>query len=271
MRLQRQEEEEEEEEEERSSSDKARSSASGKRKTWPDARSAAGSAVTKKQKKTERRDETEAADGTLARRLQEEEEDEERRSAYIRRVGTAPPRAAAERPASTRQWKDEGRSLREEQDAEYERSLLADQIRDIERGDAEERVRRRRKMEEEEEEDGEAERRQRDAAMAGKGETIAAAIAEEPPATALGVGVATLRFAIPDGRKFDRRFLPEDVIRNVRAYLLVRLRGMGVNVRNVGLATNFPRREFGDGDDDLTLEEAGLAPRAMVMVRDLDA
>ena len=45
------------------------------------------------------------------------------------------------------------------------------------------------------------------------------------------------------------------------------LRGMGVIVRNVGLATNFPRREFGDGEDDLTLEEAGLAPRAGQKVR----
>ena len=53
----------------------------------------------------------------------------------------------------------------------------------------------------------------------------------------------------------------------LRAYLLVRLRGMGVIARNVGLATNFPRREFGDGEDDLTLEEAGLAPRAGQKVR----
>jgi hypothetical protein len=236
----------------------------------PAARPAAGSSAAGRAKwrRTGRCAEAGAADGMPppppARQQRSTREEEERRPppasaiAGGDRLGLA---AWATVGHAAMRRRREGRRLREEQDAEYENSLLADQIRDIERADAEERERR---------EEEEMKRRELARRAGGMDDSrTVVACAEEPPANA--GGVARLRFALPDGRKVDRRFLSGDTIRAVRAFLLVHFHDRGVDIRNVGLVSNFPKREFDDGEDALTLEEAGLAPQAMVMVRDLDA
>jgi hypothetical protein len=224
-----------------------------KRKAGPAASFVARSDGVKK-RKTERC-ETLEADRLLAQRLQEEERLESMQFNLTAR--------ATVKPVITQQQK-EVQSLRQEQDMEYEKALLADQIRDIERNDAEERERRK-EYEKDEMEEWDVARR---ASAMDNFRTVAAS-AEEPPANAKDV--TRLRFALPDGKKVDRRFLSEDTIHTVRAFLLVHFHDRNVHIRNVGLVSNYPKREFDEENDALTLEEAGLAPQAMVMVRDLDA
>lgn len=154
--------------------------------------------------------------------------------------------------------------LREEQDREYQEALLADQIREIEQREREERERR------EEEERVELER------LAGEKDrrrlVDAMELMEKCVEPAVGSkGMARLRFTLPNGKKVDRRFQSLDTMEVVKAFLIVHFNEQEVEMKNFGLSTNFPKKTFGEEDDNKTLEELGLAPQAVVMVQDLDA
>ena len=99
---------------------------------------------------------------------------------------------------------DEKRLLREEQDRKYRQTLLADQMKDVGRAEAKERERR-----------NETEKREMkpiETAMEASVLEDARARMEragsEPPITGgvEGASVVQLRFALPSGRKIDRRF-----------------------------------------------------------------
>ena len=173
-------------------------------------------------------------------------------------------------PAVTQQRKAE-QTLRNEQDREYEETLLADQIRDIERREVEAKERRGR----EEEEEAELLETAKQASVLDDARSRMARAGDEPPLD-YADGLARLRFNLPNGKKVDRRFRASDTIETVRAFLVVHFHEQGIKTKNpkyprLGLITNFPKREFGEKDGRLSLEEAGLAPQAVVMVQDLDA
>mmetsp|Transcript_14567 Transcript_14567/g.31397 ORF Transcript_14567/g.31397 Transcript_14567/m.31397 type:complete len:474 (+) Transcript_14567:170-1591(+) len=154
--------------------------------------------------------------------------------------------------------------LREEQDREYQEALLADQIREIEQREREERERR----EEEERVElerlaGEKDRRRLADAMELMEKCVEPAVGSK--------GMARLRFTLPNGKKVDRRFQSLDTMEVVKAFLIVHFNEQEVEMKNFGLSTNFPKKTFGEEDDNKTLEELGLAPQAVVMVQDLDA
>ena len=153
--------------------------------------------------------------------------------------------------------------LREEQDREYQEALLADQIREIERREEEERVQR------EEEERRELERMavEKEEERMGRARELMGACVEP----AGGPGTARIRFTLPNGKKVDRRFRSEETIEVLRAFLMVHFDEEGVEIKNIGISTNYPRKTFGEEDNGLSLEEAGLSPQAVVMVQDLDA
>ena len=151
--------------------------------------------------------------------------------------------------------------LREEQDREYQEALLADQIREIERREEEER----RAREEEEQKEAERLKGQKEQERMDRARQLTS---EEPAA---GPGVARIRFTLPNGKKVDRRFRSEETVEVLKAFLMVHFEEEGVEIKNIGLSTNFPRKTFGEEDNGLTLEEAGLSPQAVVMVQDLDA
>ncbi len=88
---------------------------------------------------------------------------------------------------------------------------------------------------------------------------------------AAGAGVARIRFTLPNGKKVDRRFRSNETIEVLRAFLIVNFDEQGMGIKIFGISTNFPKRSFGEHQDGLTLEEAGLSPQAVVMVQDLDA
>ncbi|KAL3791094.1 hypothetical protein HJC23_012079 [Cyclotella cryptica] len=153
--------------------------------------------------------------------------------------------------------------LREEQDREYQEALLADQMREIERMEAEERARREEEERAELERlEGEKEQRRMDRAKE---------LMEKCAEPAAGAGVARIRFTLPNGKKVDRRFRSDETIEVLRAFLIMHFDEQGMGIKNFGVSTNFPKRSFGEDQDGLTLEEAGLSPQAVVMVQDLDA
>ena len=153
--------------------------------------------------------------------------------------------------------------LREEQDREYQEALLADQIREIERREEQERLQK------EEEERVELERLavEVERNRIEKARELVAKC-EEPSA---GAGTARIRFTLPNGKKVDRRFKSEDTIEVLRAFLITHFDETEVEMKNFGISTNFPRKTFHEDDNGLTLDQAGLTPQAVVMVQDLDA
>lgn len=184
---------------------------------------------------------------------------------YLNTAITRHAQIIAEETARRLQREEDAR-LREEQNREYQEALLADQMREMERNEQLERERREREEAEERErlEMAKEQSRLEDA------KRILEQSGGEPP-VGTKVGVARMRFTLPNGKKVDRRFRSADTVEVLRAFLTVHLEETGVEIKNFGLSTNFPRKTFGEADNKLTLEEAGLAPQAVVMVQDLDA
>eukprot|EP00984_Skeletonema_dohrnii_P007969 scaffold2937_cov100-Skeletonema_dohrnii-CCMP3373.AAC.1 len=185
---------------------------------------------------------------------------------YLNTAITRHAQIIAEETARRLQREEDAR-LREEQNREYQEALLADQMREMERNERVERERREREEEEERmrlvlvKEQGRLEDARRILELSG-GE----------PAVGTKVGVARMRFTLPNGKKVDRRFHSSDTVEVLRAFLTLHLEETeGVEIKNFGLSTSFPKKTFGEEDNTLTLEEAGLAPQAVVMVQDLDA
>jgi FAS-associated factor 2 len=162
--------------------------------------------------------------------------------------------------------REEDARLREEQNREYQEALLADQMRELERNQREE-MERKERMEEEE-------RRRMEVVKEQSRLEVAKSIMERSggePSLGTKVGVTRMRFTLPNGKKVDRRFHSLDTVEVIRAFLTLHFDETGVDIKNFGLSTNFPKKTFGEEDNKLTLEEAGLAPQAVVMVQDLDA
>jgi FAS-associated factor 2 len=170
--------------------------------------------------------------------------------------------------ATRRMMQEEERRLRAEQDAEYHEALLADRNREDERRLVMERERR----EIEEIEEMERMRTHMEASRIEDARSMMERSGGEPQSSF--PGLARLRFALPNGKRIDRRFRGSiDTVETLRAFLIVHFHENGIEMRNIGLSTNFPKRTYVAGlpDDALTLEEAGLAPQAVVMVQDLDS
>ena len=185
---------------------------------------------------------------------------------YLNTAITRHAQIIAEETARRLQREEDAR-LREEQNREYQEALLADQMREMERNERNERERREREEEEERvrlvlvKEQSRLEDARRILELSGG----------EPDVGTSKVGVARMRFTLPNGKKVDRRFHSSDTVEVLRAFLTLHLEETGVEIKNFGLSTSFPKKTFGEEDNTLTLEEAGLAPQAVVMVQDLDA
>lgn len=151
-----------------------------------------------------------------------------------------------------RLYQQQESELRRQQDEEYQATLRADQ----------ERERRQREAEEAARSEAEARRRERQEAE----ELVQA----EPPA---GTPDTTMvRFVLPAGKKINRRFHSTQTIQALRAFVRLHCYENDVEMGTIGLSTSFPRKTYNEAEDEpLTLEEAGLAPQAVLMVQDLDA
>lgn len=150
--------------------------------------------------------------------------------------------------------------LRQQQDAEYQATLLADQERERQQAEADAEEARQRRAQDEQEAAAE---RQSQAVL---DEARAALHRREAPQS----GGAMIRFVLPSGQKLNRRFHSDDTIATCKAFLRLHYHDNELEFGTIGLSTSFPRKTYND-DDELTLEEAGLTPQAVLMVQDLDA
>lgn len=131
--------------------------------------------------------------------------------------------------------REEDALLREEQNREFQETLLADQMREIERQEAQDRERR----EQEEKEEAERLKVAQEESRLEDAKSIIEKAGE--PDAGMKQGVARLRFTLPNGKKIDRRFHTTDTIETLRAFLFVHFHESGIDIKNVGLSTNFPR------------------------------
>jgi FAS-associated factor 2 len=152
--------------------------------------------------------------------------------------------------------------LRAEQDAEYQATLRADQER--QRAQQEERNLLERQAQEEQaailKEQEVKENRLGDARKLLKDEPTEGSIVQ-------------IRFAMPSGRKVVRKFGANETVHVLRAFLMVHFHDTDLpEMPNIGLSTSFPKKSYNAASDEsLTLQEADLAPQAVLMVQDLDA
>jgi FAS-associated factor 2 len=147
--------------------------------------------------------------------------------------------------------------LRQQQDAEYQEALAADQER--ERLQREEREREEQRVQEEQERESNKARDEAERLAKAK------ALLRPEPAS----GGTRIRFVLPSGQKLDRRFDNDDTVGALKAYLILHFAERAPEIKNISLSTNFPKQTY--NEDDKSLQESGLSPQSVLMVQDLDA
>jgi len=159
-----------------------------------------------------------------------------------------------------RMVREQENQLRREQDEEYQQALLADQERErLVQEEAETKQRQ-------EEEAAAAERAKQEA------EEKRLQCAKNTLRDAPMSGGTRIRFNLPTGKKLDRRFYNDDTVGSLKAFLVLHFfeqTDETQHIKTIGLSTSFPKKTY--DDDSQTMEEAGLAPQAVLMVQDMDA
>ncbi|XP_022893045.1 plant UBX domain-containing protein 10 [Olea europaea var. sylvestris] len=157
--------------------------------------------------------------------------------------------------------------LREEQDAAYRAALEADQARERQRKEEQERLEReateaerKRKEEEEAQERAAREAAEKKAAIAKMREEKAASLGAEP---AKGPDVTQVLVRFPNGERKERRFHSTATIQTLYDYV----DSLGcLEVESYSLVSNFPRTVYGPDKLSLSLKEAKLHPQASLFV-----
>ncbi|KAK2978663.1 hypothetical protein RJ640_019120 [Escallonia rubra] len=157
--------------------------------------------------------------------------------------------------------------LREEQDAAYQAALEADQARERQRKEEQERLEReaaeaerRRKEEEEARERAAREAAEKDAALARLREEKALSLGSEPEK---GPDVTQVLVRFPNGERKGRRFHCTTTIQSLYDYV----DSLGcLEMEKYTLISNFPRVVYGQEKLSQSLEEAGLHPQASLFV-----
>lgn len=157
--------------------------------------------------------------------------------------------------------------LREEQDAAYRAALEADQARERQRKEEQERLEReaaeaerKRKEEEEALERAAREAAEKEAAMARLRQQKAMSLGAEPEK---GPDVTQVLVRFPTGERKERRFHSSLTIQSLYDYVdsLDCLKA-----EKYSLVSNFPRVVYGAEKRSLSLKEAGLHPQASLFV-----
>ncbi|KAL4423405.1 hypothetical protein ABPG77_009983 [Micractinium sp. CCAP 211/92] len=171
-----------------------------------------------------------------------------------------------------RQERETNRRLREEQDAEYQRSLEADRRREEERAAAaraaEEAQRAAQEAAERARAEAEAAERQRaelEAALQRRKSEKRLALPEEPAAGT--PGSTLLRIRLPDGSTHQRRFMAADPLQVVHDFVDSL---EAVTALKYSLATTFPRRVYAADNLGHSLQELDLVPQAALLMQPED-
>ncbi|CDF35762.1 unnamed protein product [Chondrus crispus] len=151
---------------------------------------------------------------------------------------------------AARQQRDEresARLLREQQDMEYAAALEED------------REKERKAQEEQDRVEGERERLR---GLEVRRERKREALGEEPEK---GPGVASVVMRLPDGSRVGRRFEKANAMEVVFDWAEVNR----VDIEKASLVTTYPRRSLRYPEDaDMTVEQAGLFPSAMLLLEE---
>mmetsp|Transcript_6023 Transcript_6023/g.23407 ORF Transcript_6023/g.23407 Transcript_6023/m.23407 type:complete len:145 (-) Transcript_6023:351-785(-) len=78
-----------------------------------------------------------------------------------------------------------------------------------------------------------------------------------------------LRIQFPNGGKVQRRFPATATVGDVKNFVRFHMKDWEQPYAQFELSTNFPRKKY--EDDSETLDASGLAPQAMLYLRNLDA
>ncbi|XP_023742389.1 plant UBX domain-containing protein 10 [Lactuca sativa] len=158
--------------------------------------------------------------------------------------------------------------LREEQDAAYQAALEADQARERQKKEEEERVarevaeaERREKEEEKARERAACEAAEREAELVKLREAKGLALGAEPEK---GPDVTQVLVRLPNGERKGRRFHCSAKVQCL--YDFIDSCSDSLEIGNYSLATNFPRVLYGPEKLSLTLKEAGLHPQVSLYV-----
>jgi len=167
--------------------------------------------------------------------------------------------------------REETTRLREQQNREYEESM-AQERRERERQEREDRERleaaERQRREEEEALARENARKQEREALINRLRSMFATSDNDQLQSKPGGDVAVIRFQLPRGKKISRNFLKTDKIRKLYDYLTLQFYDEGDVTKNFSVFIPHPRTEINDMEQ--TIEGAGLFPRGMLYVQDLD-
>ena len=152
---------------------------------------------------------------------------------------------------------EQANELRRQQDEEYQKALLTDQERERQKQEMKniEEVRMREEEEKKRKESEQEEERLNRARLLFRNEPTS--------------GGARIRFVLPSGRKIDRRFEQSETVGSLKAFLIVHFYENNVDIKNIALSTNFPKKRYDDENENLVA--CGLSPQAVLMVQDLDA
>merc|ERR1712232_1316391 len=91
-------------------------------------------------------------------------------------------------------------------------------------------------------------------------------VSEEPPS---GPGVARIRLFLPSGSKVQRRFLANDKVEVIRAYVRLYFDENKIDIENFELSSNYPKKILANNSESIQDALGGL--QAVIMIRDLDA
>ena len=176
-------------------------------------------------------------------------------------------RAHVAQQESIRIEREQARLLRQQQDEEYQQALLDDQQRQREQQEEQDRLEREAQQEQD----------RRDALQQAKQDLLSTSQTLLTTHAIVGNSSSSsttrTRFVLPSGKKLEHKFRSDAPVSVLRAFLRVHFHQQGMEeIANIGLSTSFPRKTFNEeSDEQLTLQEAGLCPQAVLMVQDLDA
>jgi hypothetical protein len=144
--------------------------------------------------------------------------------------------------------------LRMVQDQAYEEGLVRDRSAMEKREEEEEQAAMQQALELSRREDEERQQR--------------ALTASLPPEPAAGPDVCALALRLPDGSRVQRRLMRGDTIGLLRRFVAAQ-RGENTSIpTRFAIVMDYPRRRF--DDDGLTLESAGMWPRAAINVVEVE-
>lgn len=115
-------------------------------------------------------------------------------------------------------------------------------------------------------------KRQEDEATQRQGDVLqrAQALVDDLGAEPTEKPFTVIRFQLPNGTRFTRKFAPSTTFESVRAFIVVQLAERESTIQHFNLFLAAKRQSFTAADNSTTLQDAGLRADTL-LIQDLDA